>query len=146
MASITFNYLDVSSTSFQNKTKLKAQLLSLFKKEKTALSSLNYVFCTDAYLLGINKQFLNHNDYTDIITFNLADNNEPVLGDIYISIDRVRDNAKTHQTSFKEELHRVIFHGALHLCGYKDKSPKDVVEMRKAEGRYLNIYFTSFHK
>jgi probable rRNA maturation factor len=146
MASITFNYLDVSSASFQNKTRLKAQLLSLFKKEKTALQSLNYVFCTDAYLLGINKQFLNHNDYTDIITFNLAGKKEPVLGDIYISIDRVRDNAKTHQTTFKEELHRVIFHGALHLCGYKDKSPKDIIEMRKGEDSYLKLYFNSFHK
>ena len=145
MASITFNYLDVSSASFQNKTKLKAQLISLFKKEKTAIASLTYVFCTDDYLLAINKQFLNHNYYTDIITFNLAGKNEPVMGDIYISIDRVRDNTKTHNTSFKEELHRVIFHGALHLCGYKDKSSKDVVEIRKAEERYLKLYFSLFH-
>jgi probable rRNA maturation factor len=141
MASITFNYLDVSSTSFQNKTKLKALLTSLFKKEKTIFNSLNYVFCTDAYLLGINKQFLNHNYFTDIITFNLAEPNQPVQGEIYISIDRIKDNAKTHQATFKEELHRVIFHGALHLCGYKDKSPRDIAEMRKKEDTYLGIYF-----
>jgi probable rRNA maturation factor len=146
MASITFNYLDVSSTSFQNKTKLKAQLLSVFKKEKTGLQYLNYIFCTDEYLLGINKQFLKHNFYTDIITFNLAEAHQPVEGEIYISINRVKDNAKTHQTAFKEELHRVIFHGALHLCGYKDKSTNDIKEMRKAEDRYLNIYLKQFHK
>jgi probable rRNA maturation factor len=141
MANISFNYLDVPSTSFQNKTKLKAQLTSLFKKERTALLTLQYVFCTDAYLLAINKQFLNHNYFTDIITFNLAEPNQPVQGEIYISIDRVKDNAKTHQTTFKEELHRVIFHGALHLCGYKDKSANNIKEMRKAEDRYLAIYF-----
>jgi probable rRNA maturation factor len=146
MTSITFNYLDVSSSHFNNKTKLKAQLASLFKKEKTALQSLNYVFCTDEYLLGINQQFLNHNYYTDIITFNLASKNQPVIGDIYISIDRVKDNATTHKTSFKEELHRVIFHGALHLCGYKDKTTKDIVEMRKMEDKYLQLHFKQFHK
>ncbi|MBP6432427.1 MAG: rRNA maturation RNase YbeY [Ferruginibacter sp.] len=146
MISITFNYLDASSNHFNNKTKLKAQLLSLFKKEKTALQSLNYVFCTDEYLLGINQQFLNHNYYTDIITFNLASKNQPVIGDIYISIDRVKDNATTHKTSFKEEIHRVIFHGALHLCGYKDKSAKDSAEMRKMEDKYLHLYFKQFHK
>jgi probable rRNA maturation factor len=146
MASVTFNYLDVSSTSFQNKTKLKAQLISLFKKEKTKLQSLNYVFCTDEYLLGINKQFLKHDFYTDIITFNLAHIGHSVQGEIYISVDRVKDNAKTHQTSFKEELHRVIFHGALHLCGYRDKTANDIKEMRKAEDKYLNLYFNGFHK
>lgn len=140
MATITFNYIDVSTTSFQNKLKLKAQLISLFKKEKTSLQYLNYVFCTDEYLLQINKDYLNHNYYTDIITFNLANINEPIQGDIYISIDRVKDNALIHKTSFKEELHRVIFHGSLHLCGYKDKFKNDIIEMRKAEEKYLKQY------
>ena len=141
MTTINFNYLDVSSSSFKNKTGLKAQLVSLFKKEGALVESVEYIFCTDAYLLGINKQFLKHNFYTDIITFNLANKNEPIQGEIYISIDRVKENAQTHQTTYKEELHRVIFHGALHLCGYKDKLPIDVKKMRNAENSYLAAYF-----
>ncbi len=141
MTTINFNYLDVSSSSFKNKTRLKAQLVSLFKNEGALVESMEYIFCTDAYLLGINKQFLKHNFYTDIITFNLANKNAPIQGEIYISIDRVKENAQTHQTTYKEELHRVIFHGALHLCGYKDKLPSDIKKMRKAEDSYLAAYF-----
>jgi probable rRNA maturation factor len=141
MPTISFNYLNTKSSVFQNKTKLKQQLIALFKSEKTQLNSLTYIFCTDEYLLGINQQFLNHNEYTDIITFNLANKKQPVEGEIYISIDRVKENAKTHATTFKQELHRVVFHGALHLCGYKDKSKADFAAMRKAEDKYLNIYF-----
>jgi probable rRNA maturation factor len=140
MSTISFNYLNTKSSIFQNKTKLKQQIVTLFKREKTSINSLTYIFCTDEYLLGINQQFLNHNEYTDIITFNLANKKQPVEGEIYISIDRVKENAKTHATSFKQELHRVIFHGALHLCGYKDKSKVDVAAMRKAEDKYLKIY------
>ena len=141
MITINFNYLDVSSTSFKNKKRLKAQLVSLFKKEGALVESMDYIFCTDAYLLGINKQFLKHNFYTDIITFNLANKKAPIQGEIYISIDRVKENAQMHQTTYKEELHRVIFHGALHLCGYKDKLPGHVKKMRKAEDSYLASYF-----
>lgn len=141
MITINFNYLDVSSTSFKNKKRLKAQLVSLFKKEGALVESMDYIFCNDAYLLGINKQFLKHNFYTDIITFNLANKKAPIQGEIYISMDRVKENAQTHQTTYKEELHRVIFHGALHLCGYKDKLPSHVKKMRKAEDSYLATYF-----
>ena len=102
---------------------------------------MDYIFCTDAYLLGINKQFLKHNFYTDIITFNLANKKAPIQGEIYISMDRVKENAQIHQTTYKEELHRVIFHGALHLCGHKDKLPGHVKKMRKAEDSYLATYF-----
>ena len=141
MITINFNYLDVSSTSFKNKKRLKAQLVSLFKKEGALVENMDYIFCTDAYLLGINKQFLKHNFYTDIITFNLANKKAPIQGEIYISMDRVKENAQTHQTTYKEELHRVIFHGALHLCGYNDKLPSHVKKMRKAEDSYLASYF-----
>ena len=141
MITINFNYLDVSSTAFKNKKRLKAQLVSLFKKEGALVERIDYIFCTDAYLLGINKQFLKHNFYTDIITFNLANKKAPIQGEIYISMDRVKENAQTHQTTYKEELHRVIFHGALHLCGYKDKLPSHVKKMRKAEDSYLASYF-----
>ena len=141
MITINFNYLDVSSTAFKNKKRLKAQLVSLFKKEGALVERIDYIFCTDAYLLGINKQFLKHNFYTDIITFNLANKKAPIQGEIYISMDRVKENAQIHQTTYKEELHRVIFHGALHLCGYKDKLPSHVKKMRKAEDSYLATYF-----
>ena len=113
----------------------------LFKKEKASLTSLNFIFCSDEYLLEINQQFLKHNFYTDIISFNLAANNEPVEGEIYISLDRVRENAGELNQSFKTELHRVIFHGALHLCGYMDKRPADILVMRKKEDEYLKSYF-----
>src|SRR5262249_42286938 len=100
---------------------LKSFLASLFRREKKKLEGLTYIFCSDEYLLEINRQFLKHDYYTDIITFNLAESGQPVQGEIYISIDRVRENARQYNSSIKRELHRVIFHGALHLCGYKDK-------------------------
>jgi rRNA maturation RNase YbeY len=114
----------------------------LFKKEKTKLEQLRYIFCSDEYLLQINKEHLNHNYYTDIITFDLSEKGTGTIGEIYISIDRVRDNAQNYEVPFKHELLRVIFHGALHLCGYKDKSNKDQQLMRKAEDKYLKYYLS----
>jgi probable rRNA maturation factor len=92
-------------------------------------------------LLNLNQQFLKHDFYTDIITFDLSTTGKAKEGEIYISIDRVRDNAKKLNTSFNKELHRVIFHGALHLCGYKDKNKIQQQEMRKWENYYLELYF-----
>jgi rRNA maturation RNase YbeY len=112
---------------------------SLFKKEKVSLSRLDYVFCSDEFLLEINNKFLNHDYYTDIITFDLSDT-DSIMGEIYISIDRVKDNATQQSTSFKEELTRVIFHGALHLCGYKDKKQSEINLMRQKENYYLNLF------
>jgi len=100
---------------------------------------LNYIFCSDEYLLDINKKFLKHDYLTDIITFDLSEQNG-VTGEVYISLDRVRDNAKTFDSTFSDECLRVIIHGALHLCGYKDKNKIDKKEMRKKENFYLNIY------
>ncbi|MFT3949623.1 MAG: rRNA maturation RNase YbeY [Agriterribacter sp.] len=122
-----------------NRNKLKLFIQQLFKKEKISLGSLQYIFCSDDFLLDINKQYLKHNYYTDIITFNLGE--KVVDGEIYVSIDRVKDNAETYKTSFKRELHRVIFHGALHLCGYKDKLNEEIEVMRAKEERYLQEYF-----
>jgi probable rRNA maturation factor len=91
--------------------------------------------------LQVNRDFLRHDYYTDIITFDLSDGPQaPISGEIYISVDRVRDNAQRLGTTVKEELHRVIFHGALHLCGYKDKKPADAKAMRAAEDRWLSVY------
>ena len=104
------------------------------------MGSLSYIFCADEYLLQVNRDFLKHDYYTDIISFDLSKDNKLVDGEIYISIDRVRDNATELGLSFSEELHRVIFHGALHLCGFKDKLPKDIKLMRSKEDHYLSKY------
>lgn len=128
--------------SFSQRTLVKEVVRDLFKKEKTKLEQLQYIFCSDDYLLEINRQHLQHNYYTDIITFDLSENPNAVIGEIYISVDRVKDNALNYKVSFKQELLRVIFHGALHLCGHKDKTKKDQVLMRKAEDKYLQ-YFLS---
>jgi len=101
---------------------------------------LTYVFCSDDYLLDINRNFLQHDYYTDIITFDLSENNKQTIAEIYVSLDRIKDNAKTLETSPKDETLRVIFHGALHLCGYKDKSKADIKTMRAKEEYYIGLY------
>lgn len=127
--------------TIRNRTKLKAFLKALFQKEGQGLQSLQYIFCSDAYLLEMNQQFLQHDTYTDIITFELSEVPDETAGEIYISIDRVRENAGKFGVSEELELHRVIFHGALHLCGYKDKSKKEVTLMRQKEDECLAEYF-----
>ncbi|MFM7646138.1 MAG: rRNA maturation RNase YbeY [Sphingomonadales bacterium] len=125
--------------ALKDRGSLKSFIELLFKKEKTALSSINYIFCSDKKLLEINKSYLRHNFFTDIISFDLSSGPKKVA-EIYISIDRVRENARLLGVSFKSELHRVIFHGALHICGYKDKSKEDRRGMRKKEDRYLALF------
>ena len=111
--------------------------------------NLNYVFCTDNYLLSINQQFLNHDTLTDIITFDLGEPEEhnQITGEIYISVDRVRENAVKFGVTAEDELHRVIFHGMLHLCGFKDKKKQDSAIMRAKEEECLTGYkkFESEH-
>ena len=127
--------------NLRQRTALKKFIKSIFIKEKTGLASLNYIFVSDKRLLEINRQFLNHDFYTDIITFGLTEAPRPVEAEIYISVDRVRENARALGQSFRRELHRVIFHGALHLCGYKDKTARQEREMRSREDYYLERYF-----
>ncbi len=113
----------------------------LLRSEGRQAGTIQYVFCSDEYLLQMNRQYLEHDYYTDIITFGLSDPAAPIIdADIYISVDRVRDNALTAGVSFDEESLRVIFHGALHLCGYKDKRPADVKQMRAKEDEYIWRY------
>ena len=137
---IQFFFLQQNISLTQRKL-LKIFIKDIFKKEKKKPETLTYIFCSDEYLLEINKSHLKHNYYTDIITFDLSERPESITGEIYISTDRVRDNSITLGVTIKEELHRVIFHGALHLCSYKDKTPKDAKRMREAEDRCLNAYF-----
>lgn len=122
------------------RTRLKAFIEKVFRNERMPLFGLNYVFCSDKELLKINQDFLQHDFYTDIITFDLS-GGAAVQGEIYISVDRVRDNARRLGVSIKSELHRVIFHGALHLCGYRDKSKIEAKKMREKEDFYLARLF-----
>ena len=126
--------------SLKQRKPLKFFINHLFQKERKKLQSLDIIFCSDEYLLEINKQHLQHNFYTDIITFDLSDSPSSIIGELYISIDRVRDNATTLNISFTTELLRVIFHGALHLCGYKDKKLSDIKIIRQKEDDYLKSY------
>ncbi len=136
---IFFNKAD-RGTSLTNRTLLKSFIEKQLRKEGIAIEALQYVFCSDDYLLHINKQFLNHDYYTDIISFDLSEEKGVLIGDIYISIDRVKENAKTHGNKYIHELLRVIFHGALHFCGYKDKKPADAKLMRSMEDKWLKAY------
>jgi probable rRNA maturation factor len=125
----------------KNATNLKKFIEAIFKKEKQKLHSINYIFCSDKTLLKINKMYLNHDFFTDVITFELSKKNEPITAEVYISIERVRDNARKMGVSMKSELHRVLFHAVLHLCGYNDKRKKDIELMRKKEDMLLHRYF-----
>ena len=98
-----------------------------------AVDEVQYIFCTDEYLLEINRSFLQHDYFTDIITFDLSEKKGDLCSEIYISIPRVKENARSYGASFYGELHRVMAHGILHLCGLKDKTQKQAAEMRKAE-------------
>ncbi len=135
-----FHFLN--KTTLSDRTRLKEFLKKMTKTEGRLIASVDFIFCSDEYLLSINQTFLKHDDYTDIITFNLTPKGESsITSEIYISTERVKENAKLYSPSYKRELHRVIFHGVLHLCGYKDKNPAQQTIMRKKEEEYLNLYF-----
>src|SRR5690606_3134829 len=119
--------------SLRERTRLKQAIAKTLKAHGRSIESLNFVFCTDKRILEINKQYLQHDYYTDIISFELSHPSQPLVVEIYISVDRVKDNARQLHQSFIRELHRVIIHSVLHFCGYKDKKPKEQEEMRKAE-------------
>lgn len=136
------------SVSFQNqqiefklseKARVKSWIKTIIEFEKKKLGEINFVFTTDEEILKTNIQFLKHNTYTDIITFDYCED-KTINGDIIISIERVRENAKKFEVGFETELKRVIIHGVLHLCGYKDKSEKDVALMRSKENAALKNY------
>ncbi|HEY0067559.1 MAG TPA: rRNA maturation RNase YbeY [Flavisolibacter sp.] len=139
---VRFHFL-TEGFSLRNRGRLKQFLMELCRKEGQKVEAINYIFCDDQYLLQINKTYLKHDTYTDIVTFQLSGKGEPLLADIYISIERVKENAGNFRVSFRSELHRVIFHGALHLCGYKDKNKAQAAEMRRRENECLEKYFSS---
>lgn len=140
MATVRFHEL-VPVSWLINRSLLKQMVLELFRRENKKIHELHIVFCDDDFLLSINQEFLQHNDLTDIITFELSDTNV-TDGEIYISVPRVVENAVLNRVHRTEELQRVLFHGCLHLCGYKDKLKKDIKAMRVKEAEYLKRYQT----
>ncbi|MEJ7610107.1 MAG: rRNA maturation RNase YbeY [Ferruginibacter sp.] len=115
-------FYEETPLTLKNRKFLKGFIKDMFAAEQQPFEALRVIFCSDAYLLSINREFLQHDYYTDIISFNLSEPSSPTVGELYISVERVRENASTLGHRFETELHRVIFHGVLHLCGYKDKT------------------------
>ena len=134
---LDINYEDVDDLSL-NDIDLTNWISKVCITENYNLGDISLIFCSDEYLLDMNRTHLDHDYYTDIITFDYTDN-QIVSGDLFISIDRVRDNANDFNVSFEHELHRVIIHGVLHLCGYKDKSEDEEKLMRTKENNALSL-------
>jgi rRNA maturation RNase YbeY len=139
MARINFYNADVSY-KLSEKRKISKFIKTIFSTEEKSLNQLAIILCSDEYLLSINEQFLKLDYYTDIITFDLSANKDGIVGEIYISIERVKENAENVSALFKNEILRVIFHGCLHLCGYKDKKKSEITIMRQKEDYYLRLF------
>jgi len=131
--------LGVQIPGFVSKKELKRFVKELVAHEGKQLKELSLVFTDDEYLLEVNKQYLNHDYFTDVITFDYSDFPN-VSGDVMISLDRVKDNAQSMNLDFETELYRVVFHGTLHLCGYKDKKKEDAALMRSKEDFYIQMF------
>ena len=135
---ISFTFLvENEVTKIINQQYYKKWLKNVIFSEKKSLGEVQYIFCTDEYLHNINLSYLNHDTYTDIITFSTSNNKSIISGEIFISIDRVFENSKLLSTSFENELSRVIVHGVLHLLGYDDHSASEKIIMRNKENYYL---------
>ena len=137
MEKIQFHVEDISQITFDENV-IRTELNKLIKNERKIVGEINIIFCSDNYILEINKKYLNHDYFTDIITFDYVDDNI-ISGDLFISKDRISENANTFAVNFPEELKRVIFHGVLHLIGYGDKTNEEKVVMKEKEEFYLNI-------
>lgn len=125
--------------TIKSKMELSLWLVATAKNEGYKIDSLNIIICSDEYLYKMNMQFLKHDTYTDIITFDQSTVQSFINAELYISIDRIRDNAKLQKSTIVNELHRVIVHGLLHVCGYKDKKPTDKAVMSEKEDFYLSL-------
>ena len=125
---------------FKDKNNFKVWLKKVAEKEGFRITDLNYIFCSDQYLHKINLEYLNHDTFTDIITFDNSEDESTLEGDIFLSIERIIDNSRILDTHFEEEIKRVIVHGLLHLCGHDDHSIEDKTEMRCLESKYMLIF------
>ena len=140
MSLINF-YADNLLPRVPSKPKLRAFILQHIATYNKSVYQLNFIFCKDKYLRDLNKESLNHDYNTDILTYDLSHTYNQIIADVYISIDRVKHNAREHNVTYTNELHRVMFHGVLHLLGYKDKTDAEIIIMRKKEDELLNTYF-----
>lgn len=140
---IRFFYEEVDF-KIKNSRKTVSWIKESSRKEKKIIGEINFIFCSDDYLLRLNMEFLKHNTLTDIITFDYSEG-KFISGEIYISIERANENSIEFSTDLQTELLRVIIHGILHLFGYKDKKPLEVTTMRKKEEAYLSLWKTMFH-
>ena len=131
-------FSEESSFKIKNERIVKKWILNTINEYNRNIHQINIIFCSDQYLKKINSDFLNHDYYTDIITFNNSDAPDTIATDIFISIDRIKDNSIIHKVTFNSELHRVIIHGILHLLDYNDKTSQERMEMCKAENKYLS--------
>jgi probable rRNA maturation factor len=140
MSKIAINFFveDIQYT-LKHKTSIRNWIHEAIVAEGYALNELSFIFCSDAYLLDMNQQYLNHDTYTDVITFDNSEELKIILGDIFISVDRVRENAAGLKTNLLNELCRVMIHGTLHLLGYKDKSKAAKSLMTDKENHYLSL-------
>jgi len=132
-------FTEDTAYQLKNKLPLKRWIKDTIKAEGYKLGELNYILCSDAYLLQINQQYLNHDTYTDIVTFDNSEEEGTITGDIFISVDRTQENSVKFDVAEAHELHRVIIHGALHLLGYLDKKPADKQQMTAKEDEYLAL-------
>ena len=126
--------------SLNQKNKYKKWLKEVADRENYKIKELNYIFCSDEYLYQINQQYLNHHTYTDIITFDNSEEAKLIEGDVFISIERIKENALREKDSFEKEILRVMSHGLLHLMGYKDKNPKDKILMSQREDESISLF------
>ena len=140
MKKINFFVEDIKFT-LTKKKELRQWITSTIEHNLKNLQLINYIFTSDTYLLSINEEYLKHNTLTDIITFNQSTDQNLIEADIFISIERIKENSKKLNIPFKEELHRVMIHGVLHLLGFNDKSDPEKKEMRKKENHYLALRF-----
>ena len=137
---VTNFFSENKNFKISNKKEIRALLKKICKKENKKISFINCVFCSDNRLLEINKKYLNHTSLTDVVTFDFTTSKKTIEGDIYISIDRVKENAKKYKETFKKELLRVIIHGLLHLIGFLDKTKEEKNTMTLKENEYLSLY------
>lgn len=138
MDSISFFNEDISF-DLPEETKIMKWIADVASSEGFSIEEINYIFCSDEYLLQVNKEYLEHDYYTDIITFDNSDKQKVIVSDIFISVDRVEENARDLKVDFLQELHRVMIHGILHLLGYQDKTSDDKTLMRKKEDTCLSL-------
>jgi len=134
--SINFFNEDIS-LRLNDKNKIRKWIADVVQSEGQAINNLNFIFCSDKYLKALNVNYLQHDDHTDVITFDLTDEEEVISGDIFISLERVKENAKKYKTTIRDELHRVMIHGVLHLIGYEDDTDRKKARIREYENNHL---------